>query len=219
MSQLFLDHDIFIFLCGVNLCVSSKSMKTSLLILSVFTLTQLKAQTFDKNYIINWIKAIDTTYKPDSVIAYYIDRGLYYTYDTTKFNAALRQINVTNLKSIFYSKIKTDNYVPGRGSIYISTIKKLKTDDIKGWLTNAKKLFVDNYISFSQHIFTDAKDPVLIIDKKSIQHTEVKETLNKLNPKDIYDISVSSLHVPASIYGQNSKNGLVQIWTKKFMNE
>ena len=192
-------------------------MKTLLFILSLFCLPPLNAQSIDKNYVVNWIKAIDTTYKPDSVIAYYIDRGLYYTYDTAKFNSAFRHINVNNLKGIFYSKFKTDNYVPGRGSIYISTIKKLKTDDIEGWLNNAKKLFVDNYVSFSQNILTDAKDPVLIIDNKSIHHTEVLETLNKLDPKDIYDISVSSSPVPAAIYGQNSRNGLVQIWTKKFI--
>jgi len=199
--------------------MSSKPMKTTIFILSLCSLIQLNAQSIDKNYVINWIKASDNTYEPDSVIAYYIDRKLYYTYDTTKFSAALRQISVNKLKGIFYSKYKTDNYVPGRGSIFISTIKELKTDDINGWLTNAKNLFVDDYISFSQHIFAGAKDPVLIIDNKKIHHTEVKEIISKLDPKDIYDISVSSSPVPAAMYGQNSKNGLVQIWTKRFMKE
>ena len=193
-------------------------MKTLLFILLLFCLTKINSQSIDKNYVVKWIKAIDTTYQPDSVIAYYIDRGLYYSYDTAKFNAAFRQVNVDNLKDIFYSEYKACNYVPGRGSIYISTVKESETDHINGWLKKAKKLFFDNYISFSQDIFPHAKDPVLIIDAQNIHHSEVKQSLNKLNAKDIYDISVSSSPVPSAIYGQNSRNGLVQIWTKKFVN-
>jgi hypothetical protein len=190
-------------------------MKTILIILFSLALTQLKSQTIDKTYIINWIKAIDTIYEPDSVIAYHIDRDSYYTYDTAKLNARLRQIDISRLKSIYYSKMKMDDYVPGKGTINILTIKKQETNNITGWLIRAKKSFVDNYISFSQHIFTNSKDPVLIIDNKAIHHAEVKDILNKLDPKDIYDISVSSSPVPPTMYGQNAKNGLVQIWTKK----
>lgn len=194
-------------------------MKTLLLILASICLTQLQAQTIDKDYIVNWIKATDSTFDVDAVIKYSIDRESFYSTDTVKFNNRLRQISTTQLKGIFFSKYKTDNYVPGKGTIYVQTIKRQTTDDAKGWLTNAKKLFVDNYVSFSQHIFTSAKDPVLIIDNKSIHHTEAKQALQKLDPKEIYDIYVSPSQVPFAMYGQNSKNGLVQIWTKKFMTE
>jgi hypothetical protein len=194
-------------------------MKTLLTIILLIVLTQLKAQTIDKNYIINWIKAVDTTYEPDSVIAYEIDRDSYYTYDTAKLNDRLQQISFSRLKSIYYSKIKMDNYVPGKGTIYILTIRKQETENAKNWLTKAKKLFTDKYVSFSQHIFSNAKDPVLYIDNIAIHHTEVKEAINKINPKDIYDISVSSSPVPTTMYGQNAKNGLVQIWTNKFMTK
>ena len=192
-------------------------MKTLLLILASICLTQLKAQTIDKDYIINWIKAADSTFDVDAVMKYNIDRESYYMTDTPKFEKRLSQISNDRLKSIFFSKYKTDNYVPGKGTIYVLTLQKQATEDAKGWLTKAKGMFVDSYISFSQHIFTNAKDPVLVIDNKSIHHTDVKDALNKLDPKDIYDISAGSSPVPATMYGQNSKNGLVQIWTKKFM--
>lgn len=182
-------------------------------------MTKLEAQTINKSYVISYIKAIDTSYQPDSVIQYHIYRETYYTYDTTKFNSRLRQIDIKRIKGIFYSKFKMDNYVPGKGTIYILTVKKQKTDAINVWLTKAKNSFVDKYVSFSQHIFTDSKDPVLIIDNKSIQHTESKYAINNLNAKDIYDISVELTPVPESIYGQNAKNGLVQIWTKKLMTK
>jgi hypothetical protein len=199
--------------------LAASQMKTILTILSFIVLTQLKAQTIDKNYIVNWIKSIDTTYQPDSVIAYHIDRDSYYTYDTLDFNSRLRQIDISRLKSIYYSEVKMDNYVPGKGTFYISTIKKQEISNIKNWLTRAKKLFVDNYLEFSEYIFTNPKDPVLYIDNREIFHDEIKETLKNLDPKDIYDIDVSSSPVPATIYGRNSKNGLVQIWTKKLFNE
>jgi hypothetical protein len=194
-------------------------MRAFVFISTFFFSTLVKGQSIDKSYIDNWIKAADPTFPVDSVIAYKIDRESFYSYDTASFNARLRLITVDRLATIFYSKYKTDNYVPGKGTIYISTIKKQETSDIESWLTKAKGLFIDNYVSFSQHIFTDSKDPVLLIDNKSIHHTEVKEAINKLDSKDIYDISVNTSRVPASMYGQNSKNGLVQIWTKKLIKD
>lgn len=194
-------------------------MKTLLLIFTSICFAQLKAQTIDKDYIVKWIKLADTTFNDDAVVKYSIDKENYYTTDTAKLNNRLRQISTDRLKAIFFSKYKTDNYVPVKGTIYVQSIQQQATEDIKAWLDRAKSLFVDKYFSFSNHIYIDSKDPVLIIDNKSIHHTEVKEYLDKLNPKDIYDISVGQTPVPASIYGQNSKNGLVQIWSKKFMTK
>jgi hypothetical protein len=194
-------------------------MRTPLIIFASICLTQLKAQTINKDYIVKWIKLADTTFDVDAVAKYSIDRESYYTTDTAKLNNRLRQISTDRLKAIFFSKVKTDNYVPGKGTIYIQSLQQQTIEDAKAWLDRAKSLFVDKYYSFSNHIFTNAKDPVLIIDNKSIHHTEVKENLDNLNPADIYDISVGETPVPASIYGQNSRNGLVQIWTKMFMTK
>lgn len=202
--------------CGA---VSSKPMKTLLLIFTFICLTQLKAQTIDKDYIVKWIKLADTTFDVDAVVKYSIDRESYDTTDTAKLNNRLRQISVDRLKAIFFSNYKTDNYVPGSGTIYVQSIQQQTAEDAKAWFEKAKSLFTDKYYSFSNHIFIDAKDPVLIIDNRSIHHTEVKEYLDKLNPEDIYDISVGQTPVPASMYGQNAKNGLVQIWTKKFLTK
>ena len=194
-------------------------MRAFIFISTFFFATVLKGQGIDKSYIDNWIKAADPTFPVDSVITYKIDRQSFYSYDTASFNARLKLITVARLATIFYSKYKTDNYVPGKGTIYISTIKKQEPSDIKNWLTKAKTLFVDNYVSFSQHIFTDSKDPVLLIDNKLIHHTEVREALKELDLNNIYNISVNTSPVPASMYGQNAKNGLVQIWTKKLFKD
>ncbi len=194
-------------------------MKPLLLIFASICLIQLKAQTIDKDYVVKWIKLADTTFDVAAVVKYSIDRESYYTTDTAKLNNRLRQISTKRLKAIFFSKVKTDNYVPGKGTIYVQSIKPQTTEDAKAWLDRAKSLFVDKYFSFTNHIYIDSKDPVLIIDNRSIHHTEIKESLDMLNPEDIYDISVGQTPVPPSIYGQNAKNGLVQIWTKKFMTK
>ena len=163
----------------------------------------------------------DSTARVDLVRAYIIDNQYYdLTVDTFSFHDRLSAIKVNKVHSIYYSKVKQDEYVPGKGFITVRTIRKKSLENVQGWLTEAKKVFQDQYTSFSQHIHPDAKDPVLVIDNKTIQHTLVKETLNKINPQDIYDISVNNYFpVPSTLYGQNAKNGLVQIWTKKNYKE
>jgi len=47
-----------------------------------------------------------------------------------------------------------------------------------------------------------------------------KATLYNIDPKEIYDISVNGFFpVPENLFGQNAKNGLVQIWTKQKYKE
>jgi hypothetical protein len=86
-------------------------------------------------------------------------------------------------------------------------------------LTVAKKLFVDKYVSFSQHHSNDAKDPVLMIDFIMIHHTEVKDALNKLKYQELYSVDINPYPVPGVYFGPNSKNGLVQVLTKKKVAE
>ena len=194
-------------------------MKIPITILALICLTQLSAQNIDKDYVIKWIKAADSTFDVEAVVKYSIDRESYYTTDTAKLNSRLQLISTNRIKGIFFSKYKTDNYVPGKGTIYILTVQKQTPDDAKEWLEEAKKLFVDEYASFSQHIFTNAKDPVLIIDNRSVHHTEIKLAFEALDTKYIYDIYLSPSAVPFSIYGQNAKNGLVQIWTTRIFKD
>ena len=80
-------------------------------------------------------------------------------------------------------------------------------------LKKVRQNFVDNYISFSQHIFDNAKDPVLYIDNKLIHHTETNEKIKSLKLNRVYYIDFNDKPVSDLHYGQNAKNGLVRIWT------
>ena len=109
-----------------------------------------------------------------------------------------------------------DNYVPGKGTIGIGTVKKQALKNVTKLLDDARNLFQDKYGISSQHVLPEAKDPVLVIDGQSILPSIAKVTLEKIAPEGIYDIYVNEFFpVPNSVYGQNAKNGLVQIWTKK----
>lgn len=193
-------------------------MRQILTILFLLSVTNLSAQMTDRRFIIQWLKLCDDKIEGDSVRAYFIDHT--YFDDSVKIDEQLKTIPLAKIKSISYSPIKTDNYVPGRGEIGITTIQKRNPKIIQDWMDQAKELFVDNYVLVSQHILTDYKDPVLVIDGQVVSPTIAKSVLDKIESREIYDISVNSLFpVPTSIFGQNAKNGLVQIWTKQKYKE
>src|SRR5690606_40214398 len=103
--------------------------------------------------------------------------------------------------------------------IIIKNTNNKKKKKIKQKLRKLNKLFKDNYISSSQHIYLDAKDPVLFIDNQKIFHTEIKKKLSNLKPQNIADISIKKEPQSSKMHGQNAKNGIVIIWTKNGLNK
>ena len=112
-------------------------MRHIITILLLLYFTASYGQRTDKAFVDRWVKLCDENIEVDSVITYYIDRQ-YFT-DTAKINGRLRAIPPTKIKSIWYSKMKTDNYVPGRGSIYVMTIQKMDTNDVEVWGEGSEK--------------------------------------------------------------------------------
>jgi hypothetical protein len=193
-------------------------MKQILTILLLLNVINLSAQITDRRFIIQWLKLCDDKIEAESVRAYFIDHK--YFDDSVKIDEQLNTIPLTKIKSISYSPIKMDNYVPGKGEISISTVQKSELNIIEDWIKRAKELFVDKYVSASQHILSDSKDPVLVVDGQAVSPPIAKAVLGKIDVKEIYDISaVDFFPAPSSIFGQNAKNGLVQIWTKQKYNE
>jgi hypothetical protein len=190
-------------------------MRAFIIITALLFSSILKGQGIDKTCIDNWIKAADSSFAVDSVKVYFVNGQYLTSFDTLELSTKLKQISPDKIACIGYSKIKDCGYQPGRGTIFVNSIKQQTFKDIKYNLTAAKKLFVDNYVSFSQHIFNDAKDPVLMIDYVMVHHSEVKDALRKLTTQEIYSVDINPFPVPATSFGQNSKNGLVQILTKK----
>lgn len=187
-----------------------------LLLLTFFlcaTLNSLKAQKFDKRLLDEKVKLIDTTFRFRQTM--YVINGIPFSAtDSIKIDSVLQAYGLKYLVSIDILKEAARNLMHNNNDVVLVTFAyKQKLKRKRELLKNIKQSFVDNYVSFSQHIFTDAKDPVLYIDNVLIHHTEAKEKLKALTLKSIYYIDYNDKAVPAKHYGQNAKNGLVRIWT------
>jgi len=177
------------------------------------TINSLKAQKFDKRVLDKKVKLIDTSFRFWQTI--YVINGIPFSAsDSIKIDSVLQGYGLKYLVNIDILKEPARNLLHNNNDVVLVTFaynQKLKRK--RELLKILKQSFVDNYVSFSQHIFVDAKNPVLYIDNVSIHHTEAKEKLKSLTLKSIYYIDYNDKAVSAELYGQNAKNGLVRIWT------
>ncbi len=187
-----------------------------LLLLTFFfclTQTALKAQRFDKRLLDEKVKLIDTAFRFKQTM--YVINGIPFSAtDSIKIDSALQANGLKYLVSIDILKEAARNLMHNNNDVVLVTFahnQKIKRK--RELLKKVKQSFVDNYVSFSQHIFNDAKDPVLYIDNVLIHHTETKKKIKALTLKSIYFIDYDNKAVSAEQYGQNAKNGLVRIWT------
>ncbi|MBS1756830.1 MAG: hypothetical protein JSU03_06085 [Bacteroidetes bacterium] len=186
---------------------------TSFLCLTLFS---LKAQQFDKRFLDEKVKQIDSGYKFRETL--YVIEGLpYENYDSTKIDSVLSSNGLKYLLNIDILKetaaVNLISCRPIRDVILVSFAHKQRRSKKRTILKRVKQTFTDNYVSFSQHIPLDSKDPVLYIDNVLINHSEAKERVKGLTVKSIYHIDYNDKAVSTELYGQNAKNGFVRIWT------
>lgn len=191
-------------------------MKTLLLTLFLCTTSPfLQAQQLDKKLLDERIKKIDTAHKFKENGTLYIINGIPFTEaDSTKLDSTLQSYDVKYLLSIDFLTCAAANIIPCNKSVALVAFadnQKIKNKRLL-W-KKARHAFNDNYISFSQHILDDSKDPILFIDNEEIHHTEVRKRIRQLNQKKIYFIYYNNKPVQEELYGQNAKNGLIRIWT------
>ena len=154
------------------------------------------------------------TFKLRSNTVFVINGVPYSENDSLILNEKLR--NISQIISGITS-IKNEGQIGmGRNDvILISYASILKPKIVRKKYRKAKKLFTDNYFGSSQHIFTDGTDPVLYVDNKKVFHFEAKKVIQNLKEKEIADIIIKSEPQEEHYLGQNAKNGMVIIWTKR----
>lgn len=190
-------------------------MKSILLtILLLATSIYSYSQFVDKRAIDDRVKLIDTT-KDKSQTRLYVINGIPFNeQDSTKIDSTLKLYDAKYLVDVNFVTCQQMNFPHCNGDIVIILFaynQKSKTK--RHLMKKVRQSFTDNYVSFSQHIFSDAKDPVLFIDNKLIHHTEIKEKIKLLKLTRVYFIDFNDKPVSELHYGQNAKNGLVRIWT------
>jgi hypothetical protein len=183
--------------------------KIIILITIILTFYQvLQSQTLEKSIIDKKLEL-----QGDAV---YVVNGLPYEQkDSLKLNSVLKSFSLDHLVEL--TKLKNDGGIVRCTSkdiaiVYFATQQTNK--EINNKLKIVKDKFPDKYFGYSQHILTDSKNPVLIIDNKTVHHTEAKEIIEKIKTNDIFFIDFKTEPQSSEFYGQNAKNGLVRIWTK-----
>src|SRR5688572_19569463 len=119
-------------------------MKLTTTLLFFLLSLSLQAQVLNGGYLKRWVKLCDSTAQVDLVRAYIIDNQYFdLSVDTFSFHDRLSSIRVDKVHSIYYSKAKQDDYVPGRGFIAVRTIRQKSLENAKQWLAGAKESFKD----------------------------------------------------------------------------
>ena len=199
----------------MQVLLNIKLMKTliKILILTILFLgTKLYAQDLNRKDLISQLKAGK---EPLFVI-----NGIAFSYsDSLKLNVELKKIDNNKISEI--TILKNDGKISHQRNdvIIIQYASKLSKKIVKEKLNEIKPKFKDKYNGFSQHIFVDAKDPVLYLNGNKIHHAEIKTTLKDLKINNIGYIYFSQLPQSEEYHGQNAKNGIVTIWTKDKLTE
>lgn len=187
------------------------------LLLTIFlqaTFIYSHSQVVDKKAVDDRVKLIDTTTDKSQTRLYVINGIPFSEQDSIKIDSTLKSYDTKYLVDVNFVTCRQMNFPHCNGDIVIILFaynQKNKTK--RHLLKKVRQSFTDHYVSFSQHIFSDAKDPVLYIDNKLIHHTETKEKIKLLKFNRVYFIDFNDKPVSELHYGQNAKNGLVNIWT------
>lgn len=169
-------------------------------------------ELFDRNTIIKMFRLNENS-------VFVINGIAFIQSDSLKLNEKLKTINPQILTDFTFIKNKGQIGIGNKDIVVIKYAIIQQEKYIKEKQIELKKLFRDNYSSSSQHICLDSKDPVLFIDNQKIFHTETKKRISDLKTKSIADVSIKKEPQSSEMFGQNAKNGIVIIWTKKGLNK
>lgn len=190
-------------------------MKSSLIISIFFILffsIKSYGQELNRKGLISELKADETS-------LFVINGSAFSHSDSLKLDEQLNKIDKTKISEITILKNEGKISHQRNDVIIINYATKLPKKVINEKLKDAKQKFKDEYFSFSQHIKSDAQDPVLYLNGNKIHHTEPKEILNSLKSNEIAYIYFLQTQQNEEYHGQNAKNGIVIIWTNNKIRE
>ncbi len=193
-------------------------MKRVLVLCSLwfFCVYKVHGQKFSKSYFEWWLNKCDPTISIKDVSLYVVDGLSYSVDDSLRLNQTLSAFTEDTFAGVDYlnvGKLPTAHNW-NKFVILISSKKRISNKQKRSYLKIAKSRFKPNVIKLP-HIAIDSTDPVLILNGRRILHYECYNILNQIRVGDISYIHISHSSVPLEYYGQNAKNGLIQIWTKK----
>jgi hypothetical protein len=182
-------------------------------LLFISTNTFTFGQKLDKEYIDNWIKETYINSTISEFTLYVLDGN---PIDKMDVNKELIKYQTKDISSINYLKKKFLNEIycaPDEGAILIRTFKKKNDKYFKKFL---KKEFNRLKQKFEKtDVNSQMNYPSVVINDKVIDNKLIKAEINKIELKTILDINIIDVPTNEKKYGENAKNGLIIIFTKK----
>jgi hypothetical protein len=160
-----------------------------------------------------------TQLKADKESNFVINGLAYFISDTSKLDEVLSKIETSKISEI--AVLKNDGKISHQRKdvIIIQYATQLEKKIIKAKFKEIKPKFKDEYLSFSQHVFSNAKDPILYLNGNKIHHTKTTKAIASLKRHEIGYIYLSDSAQSEEYHGQNAINGIVIIWTKDKLNQ
>lgn len=193
------------------------NIKRILVFTLIFFLTKgITAQKLTNGYIHQWIRYIEPSFEYDKNYDLYVINGIVIfdesleselsKYDIRDSNLNIDYLDMDRITSFFHRPV---------GAIIIITShnKRLKRRKVKALLVDFREKLLGTPFR-THHINDTLKQPVLLIDGTPIHHNEAAKVLGNLKTRDIFNMAYTS-KAPIKYYGQNAKNGLIQIWLKE----
>jgi hypothetical protein len=178
-------------------------------------------QVLNRQYIETWVAKFNPKTKGQPITMYVVDGQYFYVDMPGKRDSILRQLDSTLHKIsrqdvAFIYGISTDEVsfaeVPGKVMVMVATKGKERKKEKKRELKRAIAKYDSSEI-YLDHLSKDSKDPVLFINDKEIYFSQCRKELMKIKKSSIYAIAIYNQPVPTEYYGENAKNGLIEIWT------
>lgn len=183
-----------------------KSLFKILILIALFISIRSYAQDLKRKDLISQLKA-------DKESLFVINGIAFSHSDSLKLDVELKRISNRIISEI--TVLKNEEKIPHQRNdvIIIEYASKLTKTVITEKLIEIQLKFTDKYYGSYQHIFIDAKDPVLYVNGNKIHHTEIENLLKNIKVKNIGYIYCSKTLQSQELHGQNAKNGIVIIWT------
>lgn len=180
------------------------------------------SQSSNRVFIETWITLCDSSAKPDINKDLYVIDGI--PYKGADADRAINQLDVIS------DRIRIDLLNPNdtswpfhhhpKGIIILITRRNrpLKRRTIKRELSELRFLFEQPVYKQDKlghpNMINSSDQPVLMINDSTISHYNAWEVISKLKVRELEYIDYQEI-TPTLIYGENARNGLIRIWTKK----
>lgn len=178
-------------------------------------------QTADREFIKTWLQLFDSTSTVTNDEFYVVD-GRPYAANDIRLEQHLAQIPVNMILYIEKKRPSSATnyrveYSRRKEVIMVTTVQYQQRDVREDSLEAAKNMFRISKPTTTQQGSGYTQTPALYIDGKVIDARSAQKLVLQLTPYAIYAVHRITGPASVAIWGQNAENGVVRIWTRKFV--